>query len=439
MAAPAALTQVPASSRRQTRVRTARLTTPNLLRVAGAVLAAGVIVVGAVALRSTTDRRDATRQVEFTATPRLVAAEDAYVKLADADATASSAFLQGSVEPVGLRQRYDADIHDAAQQLTALAAGSGASPAAQQALADAARALPVYTGLVEAARADNRQGSLLGAAYLRSASALMRATILPSTTTVYEDAARQVDAGYRAGTAPGALVAVVATTGVLLILLVVTQVALARRTRRVLNVGLVLATVLVLTIGAWSIGALVAQQNALTRSQREGSDALQILSTARILTLRSFSDENLELIQRGATPEYIPDFDRVQHELQGGTGLLAAARSIAARNGSTAPVDTLIRDNARYLDDHTAWQQRANTDGDYLGAVKVATGTEVADFSMLDNAYRRDVGTAGARLTAHAATARDALGGLAIGAVILAILAAACTVLGLRRRIQEYS
>ena len=61
------------------------------------------------------------------------------------------------------------------------------------------------------------------------------------------------------------------------------------------------------------------------------------------------------------------------------------------------------------------------------------------NLEKLDKAYRQDVGTAGARLTAHAATARDALGGLAIGAVILAILAAACTVLGLRRRIQEYS
>ena len=43
-----------------------------------------------------------------------VAAQRLYRALSDADATAASAFLEGGVEPVALRERYQADIADAA-------------------------------------------------------------------------------------------------------------------------------------------------------------------------------------------------------------------------------------------------------------------------------------------------------------------------------------
>ena len=61
--------------------------------------------------------------------------------------------------------------------------------------------------------------------------------------------------------------------------------------------------------------ALVAvdeQQEALIRSQREGSDQLIVLSNARIFALRARSNENLHLIERGAEPSFLEDFDTIQ-------------------------------------------------------------------------------------------------------------------------------
>ena len=62
-----------------------------------------------------------------------------------------------------------------------------------------------------------------------------------------------------------------------------------------------------------SVG-LRSQRDALTRSQHEGSDPLLELSTARILALRSMSDENLDLIERGTNEADMEDFEAVTCE-----------------------------------------------------------------------------------------------------------------------------
>ena len=94
-----------------------------------------------------------------------------YRALSDADATAATAFLSGGLEPIAARHRYQADIAQAASRLEAATAIAGHSAAARG-LAALSAALPVYAGEVETARADNRLGLPLGAAYLREAASL---------------------------------------------------------------------------------------------------------------------------------------------------------------------------------------------------------------------------------------------------------------------------
>src|SRR6266581_7886662 len=106
-----------------------------------------------------------------------------YRALSDADATAASAFLSGGLEPIAARRRYQADIAQAAAHLESATAAAGHSPAARD-LARLSAGLPVYAGEVETARADNRLGLPLGAAYLREASSLMRGALLPAARDV---------------------------------------------------------------------------------------------------------------------------------------------------------------------------------------------------------------------------------------------------------------
>src|SRR5215831_12236266 len=111
-----------------------RLAEPARFRLAGAVLVAGVIVLGVVGFRSATDRHDAANELKAAATPRLAAAEDVYVELTDADAAASTAFLRARLERPALRQRYDADMQDASRAIATIAGSRGNSRAAKQAL-----------------------------------------------------------------------------------------------------------------------------------------------------------------------------------------------------------------------------------------------------------------------------------------------------------------
>jgi hypothetical protein len=414
-----------------------RLAEPARFRLAGAVLVAGVILLGVVGFRSATDRHNAANELGAAATPRLAAAEDVYVYLTDADAAASTAFLRGRLEPLELRQRYDADMQNASRAIATIAGSSGNSRAAKQALVVLDQQVPVYAGLVESSRSNNRQGFPVGASYLRSASALMRGQILPATTTIYEDAARQTSARYRDGTAADEVTAVAVVAAIVLVLLLGTQIALALATRRILNIGLVVATVLVVAVGSWLLAAFAQERAALVSAREHGSDALQVLSTSRILTLRSFSDENLELVERGDAPEYLPDFARVSEQLLGDQGLLAYAERIDNRGTPGAP-ELLTTEYNSYLRDHDAVRNDVYI-GDYRHAVMLVSRVEAPRIATLDGDYEQAIKAARDHIDTNARDARNALTGAAVGSLLLAALAAVAIALGLRRRIQEFS
>ena len=128
----------------------------------------------------------------------------------------------GSNRP-SCRARYRDDIAAAGENLALIAGQPNLSESAGPAIATIAQQLPVYTGLVESARTNSRLDFPVGAAYLRRASDLMRTSILPAATSVYDDAARHLYRGYRSGTSRMAGVGVLVAAGVLVVLLLATQ------------------------------------------------------------------------------------------------------------------------------------------------------------------------------------------------------------------------
>ncbi len=428
--APATVVQPLVGTARAARVGRRTFTTPTQLRIGLVVLVAATAVFGLIVVRSVSHRLDAARAVGLAASPQLVAAQDVYVKLADADATASSGFLNAGKELPALQQRYRDDIDAASRQLPAMAQRSG-SVAARNAVTTITDQLPVYTGLVEAARANNRQALPVAGAYLHEASQLMRNTILPAATTTYEDAATQLADGDRAGSGAGEVTAVgIAGVG-LLFLLILMLIVVASRTRRIINVGLAAAVVVVVALLVVPTVAFARERDALRRSQTKGSDPLQVLSTARILALRTFSDENLDLIDRGATSEYMPDFARIAGMLQG----TAATKGLLAQDFVGERVTLAFR---QYLAAHHAVRS-ADAAGEYTRAVFIATSAQAAAMQRLDTAFQVQVNSARARLERQARDARNAVRFVAVAAVILAVLAAVSIVLGLQPRIREYA
>jgi hypothetical protein len=277
----------------------------------------------------------------------------------------------------------------------------------------------------------------VGAAYLRRASDAMRNSILPTASGMYEDAARRLYSDYERGTGSRDRVVLVVVGGAVLALLLATQVFVALRTRRVLNAGLVAATLIVVAIGAGALVALDEQQEALVSSQREGSDQLIVLSNARILALRSVSDENLDLIERGVEPSYLEDFATNRTHISGEGGLLDEATRLAERTGSTAAVGGIRGLWNEYLAVHERVRQ-LDGDGVYKQAVRVAITDGAIAAARFDDALDAEIDAARHRLDADASAAGRHMQWLVAEVVATILAAAVLAAWGLWIRMKEY-
>lgn len=414
-----------------------RPTTPRGLHVALATIAVLVVLLVLVGGRAIAEQQRAVETVGRSATPQLASAEGLYVELADADAVASTSFLRAGLEPADLRDRYQADIHAAGERLAELGADLPSGAAARAALTVVEQQLPVYTGRVEAARANNRLELPVGAASLRLASEQMRTEILPAATEIYRSAADAVDRGQRTGASADAVIAVGVGAALVLAALIATQVFLTLRTRRYLNVWLLAATVVVLAVGGVVAAGLAGQRDATVRSRERGSDPLLALATARILALRSMNDQNLHLIERGTEPRYPADFAEVTGHIGGSDGLLAVAAGAPVDDGAPARIDVIGRLHDEFLAVHER-VDRLLADGAYRDAVELATTEQVVAAAALDAAIAGELDVARAALDHHTDDAARIgwwlVAALALGGVAVVALSA----VGIQIRLREY-
>jgi hypothetical protein len=425
--------------RPQVALRARLRTTPGRLRLAAGVLALAAIAFGVAMATAAASRRQAADAVATRTEPLLVEADGLYASLSDADATATTTFLIGGLEPVDRRRRYLADLASASERLTSLTDQVGDSAEARDAAATIATRLPVYSGLIEAARVDNRQGLPVGAAYLRRASGLMRTDILPAAGRIYEIEARRLDADYRSSTSATGFVALAIVGSLLLALLVGTQVGLARFTHRLLNIPLLLATALLVAVAAWVLVAFVGSQNALSDAQRKGSDSVQVLSAVRFLALRAQRDEGLTLVARGGDTADPADFETVMRTLApaGAGGLLGEASRLAARAGSTAGIDRLRATLVAYEAAHGRVASAVGG-GDFKGANRIFNAVETPISDRLGRDLQAQIATAQGRFARSAGTATSHLRALVAGIAALSAAIAGLAVAGLAKRIGEY-
>lgn len=420
--------------------RVRAVSTPAALWLVLGVLVVGLLAFGAVGVRVVTDRQAAIETVRSEGAPLVTATESLYVALADADAAASTAFLQAGLEPQDLRDRYDADIAQAGRELSEIGRSDVLPDDAHDSLATLNERLPAYTAFIESARTNNRLGYPVGAAYQRRASDVMQRELLPAATSLYKASGRHLEAGHRSGSQRDAEIAVVVAGVVVIALIVAAHLFVTVRTRRLLNAGLIGAAFVVLAVCTLTWVGLRLQRDALTRSQHEGSDPLLELSTARILALRSMSDENLDLIERGTDKADMEDFEAVTASIAGADGhpgLLDRAVDNAV------DVETAARDagidalHAQFLRVHDRVRELA-LDYDYRTAIDVATTDESAASAALDEAFEREIEHSRTSLVERAdEAARDVR--LAPYVVFLAALVgAAAVVAGIWPRIKEY-
>ena len=445
------VTPAPAVRRAWWRPRLDGATTPARLRLLLALLILLSLAWGVLAALTADQHASAAADVVAVSEPLSLDAEQIYTSLSDADATAANAFLAGGLEPAKARQRYQADITEAAIRIEAASALVGSSAARTQLPGHPARQasaagtavgddlailsgqLPAYTDEVGTARADNRLGLPLGAAYLREASGLLRGTLLPAASDIYtRESALLTSASAQASGLPLIVVTAVAGLGLGYVLFRSSR-WLSRHTHRVVNYGLLLATLAGLVSLVWLVAAFVVGRGDLLHAQQQGSAPAQAFARAEVAALQAHADESLTLIDNGGDDSYQKDYLAQQKLLGPGPGTLLAALQAAGGPGS----DVAAQARAWYQA-HAALRAKDDA-GSHGAAVQSAlSGDAATSFAQLSVTLSEGINDHQAVFAVSARSGRDAFTGLAVGMIVASLVMVGGCVWGLSRRLTEY-
>ncbi|UCM88114.1 hypothetical protein [Streptomyces marincola] len=419
------------------RLRAAARTEPGRLRIIGSVVAGLLLLFGVLAFYEAGARAGAADTVRDRSQPLSADAAEIYRSLADANTTAAVGFLAGADEDPAVRERYERRIDNAAR-LVASAAAHG-SPDATEYVRVLSEGLPEYTGLVETARANDRQGLPLGGAYLRHADQLMQETLLRAASDLYAEETERfrrdlAEARDWPWLATAAGVAALAALGW-------AQRRHFLRTNRVFSPGLVAATAAAAVLFGWLAGAHTLARGALADADRDAARSLSVLNDAWIAALQARGDESMTLVMRGAASTFHDSYERHMSRLaEGEDSALTAALDLADDAAGRAPVEAAADAVAEWSERHAEAREH-EVAGRYeaaLAGVIGPRGSTALSFDRVDAALHEAVEHEQRQFTRAADEGHGALGGLPAGALALALLGGLGALAGVGRRLSEY-
>ncbi len=399
--------------------------TPGRLALLAVVLVVALLAVGAVASKTVSDQRGRLETLRTHTEPLADAAQRIYGALSFANTTAADGFLAGGIDPQEVRERYDAAIGQASAGL--VTASNGVAPNDANSLSlltDLSNQLALYTGVLATARANNRAGHPVGVTYLSESSSLMQSSLLPTAERLYRS---QSDTVMAAGDSTRLSPVVIACAAVVFVSLVLAQVFLARRSRRRLNPGLLLASLLMAVLVVWLIVAGLVSTHAATAARTHGGEPLDTAVTARILAQQARADEIVGLLSRGSDPYSDIRFGERTAQI----GWLLDERPVG---GAKEALQHWIRSHDTL--------KNTLTGGDYAGAVAIARDDapehSTAQFTALNTALGDEIAVLRERQRDGITRAYTALNLLPAGAAALGVIAALAVAAGIAPRLSEY-
>jgi hypothetical protein len=335
-------------------------------------------------------------------------------ELLRADAAAAHAFLTGATG----QDTSPADAFGHARVL--LVAAAQAEPRDQEALAEVNRNLDAYVAALERARV--AQGTPAGAAALAEAGDLLRTEVLPPLTALTTDNDRRV--ATQTGGFPGYLLV---ATGVLAVAaLVALSMVFTIRFRRVLNLGILGAMVLVVGSLALSATVLLQAHEAVNDTARRSIPILSATAEARTDGYDAHAREAMAVIDRNADPAAQKPWDTAADDTRASLERPVLHRQepeLALRWAEYEQAHAVVRQHVLA----GRWDQ-----------ARAAAADSSRSFTVFDDA-------AGTVMAGTAQTVQQELlqprGELLQGSVLSALAglgAIACAVAGLRPRLREF-
>ncbi len=412
------------------------------------------------------------------------AATGLYFTLNDMDAQAANVLMTGADPALGATRAQDITIygHDreaADANLEAAVAANAGDATTQAHLRSVLDNLGQYEALIADALLSARGpgGGSVGVppaasvGYYQQATDLMRASILPPVSSLTGTSAAQLDGTYQGsrGSAALAIALVVIVGAALLVVLGTLQVFLAVRFRRLVNPSLALAFLLVAGTTVAAAVQLGGEMQHLRVAKVSAFDSVVALTQARAVSYDANADESRYLIDPGRAAQYQQSFLSKSQQLAnvgtvtigGYDAALAADISDYQRDGAVrfggylgaefrnitfpgeraAAVRTLLAYQAYQRDDRRLRALAATSRGT---AIAFDTGTAPSQSDGAFNSYDAALSAlttinSSAFTTAVQAGQADAAPWGGTIPAVCAVAACALTLLGVRRRLAEYT
>jgi hypothetical protein len=434
--------------------------TPFLLRL-GMALACLPVVALAVAIHVGVERNDSTvRTVGREATRGISVAQALKVELAELDGVVVRSLLgRAPLNTTGFPDDYNAkraELHDSLV-LAALVSSSGS--VYEQPLVNIDYVLSHYHALVKDAFAAGRDGDLATASETYGqAHQVMAETLLPEADFLDKANSYVLNDSYDTHTARSASTAQLILVSWLAVLafLVLAQVLVAKRFRRVLNLGLALATVVAVVSGALTLNRLDTSSDHLTSAREQVFDSVHVLARASATVESARQAQGQFLLDPSAAADAQTDFDhhvsrllRVQGSNPtdlaavaeasrlpaGAGGYLARVASPGATNAEPESVREVMVAFGAFLNDDAALRDLLTSDGLGAATARYMDGQAYGDLNDAINAAQgieQDAFDDAAGAAADAAAPLDDINLVSAPAILLLAL------LGLFQRLREY-
>jgi hypothetical protein len=313
-----------------------RPSTPLMLRV-GMALAVLPVAFFAVAIQLASDRNESTLEtVGRDATSGITVAQAIKLNIAELDAIVVQRLLEPTeLGSAGFPADYNEKREELHDNLVAAASESSTGAAYRQPLINIDYALAHYHTLARDAFAANRDGDTAQAAQLYAqAHEVADGTLLAEADFVDKANTYVLNDTYDAQTARAASTnrLIVIASVVLVAFLVVVQLLMARKFRRMVNVSLLAATVLAAGCGAFALARLDSSAGSLTEAREQAFDSVHVLARARATVVSARQAQGQLLLAPSSAPQALESFneqaERVFRVQDGDAAQLALAGEV---------------------------------------------------------------------------------------------------------------
>lgn len=404
-------------------------TTPGKIVAMMVVLTLALLAAGISMSQSMAARQRALDTLITSTEPMAASAHALYASLSQADTVSTTAFVQPGLLTKEQMELYWASIDKAA--VYAAEIHEGATRTTGVAVTEILRDLPVYTGLMERAKVNQRLGNPVGVAYMTEASAVMREQMLARADELAQITQQEVAKEVRRLSSPQwvPLSGLVAA----LVFLLIAQVWLWRTFRRRFNRGFLAATAaIVIAIGWVGVSSYQSWQNGVVGYER-AVEPWQQLASARIDAQEARTDETLTFLARQSVSRSAGSFAETQAEV---SAALDTAESLEGSEASVAAARGALADWAAAHEQLTELLASGRFDA-AIDLLNAQPGSASA-YAELDRELQhlKDVSRESTRAYINASL--DATLRVSTAVALLTVVAVVCIWAGIRRRLGEY-